>query len=182
MNVQKRNDVTIYNLSSGPQLPEWLGERARRNLSKRDEQIRRRIELIQDFAMPSSSSKVVQSLDGRYLIVGGTYPPRIRCYDVHDLTMKFERYVNGHVVDICMLGEDYGKLAILQDDRYVAFHAHYGAHESIRIPKFGRGMAYESTTCDLLLAANGPEIYRLNLEEGRFTEPWKMEPFRRHSH
>jgi ribosome biogenesis protein ENP2 len=176
MNVQKRNDVTIYNLSSGPQLPEWLGERARRNLSKRDEQIRRRIELIQDFAMPSSSSRVVQSLDGRYLIVGGTYPPRIRCYDVHDLTMKFERYVNGHVVDICMLGEDYGKLAILQDDRYVAFHAHYGAHESIRIPKFGRGMAYESTTCDLLLAANGPEVYRLNLEEGRFTEPWKMEP------
>lgn len=176
MNVQKRNDVTIYNLSSGPQLPEWLGERARRNLSKRDEQIRRRIELIQDFAMPSSSSKVVQSLDGRYLIVGGTYPPRIRCFDVHDLTMKFERYVNGHIVDICMLGEDYGKMAILQDDRYVAFHAHYGTHESIRIPKFGRGMAYESTTCELLLAANGPEVYRLNLEEGRFTEPWKMEP------
>ncbi|KAG7360955.1 NUC153 domain containing protein [Nitzschia inconspicua] len=176
MNVQRRNDVTINNLSSGPQLPEWLGERARRNLSKRDEQIRRRIELIQDFSMPSSSSKVVQSLDGRYLIVGGTYPPRIRCYDVHDLTMKFERYVNGHIVDICLLGEDYGKMAILQDDRYVAFHAHYGSHESVRIPKFGRGMAYESTTCELLLAASGPEVYRLNLEEGRFTEPWKMEP------
>ncbi|KAL3913911.1 MAG: hypothetical protein SGILL_006306 [Bacillariaceae sp.] len=176
MNVQKRNDVTIYNLSSGPQLPEWLGERARRNLSKRDEGIRRRIELIQDFAMPSSSSKVVQSVDGRYVIVGGTYPPRIRCYDVHDLTMKFERYVNGHIVDIVMLGEDYGKMAILQDDRYVSFHAHYGAHESIRIPKFGRGMAYEPTTCELLLAASGPEVYRLNLEEGRFTEPWKMEP------
>jgi ribosome biogenesis protein ENP2 len=176
MNVQKRNDVTIYNLSSGPQLPEWLGERARRNLSKRDENIRRRIELIQDFSMPSSSSKVVQSADGRYIIVGGTYPPRIRCYDVHDLTMKFERYVNSHIVDIVMLGEDYGKMAILQDDRYVAFHAHYGTHESIRIPKFGRGMAYEPTTCELLLAASGPEVYRLNLEEGRFTEPWKMEP------
>ena len=90
MNVQKRNDVTIYNLSSGPMLPEWLGDRARRNLSKRDEQIRRRIELIQDFQMPSSSSKVVQShVDGRYIVVGGTYPPRIRCYDVHDLTLKF---------------------------------------------------------------------------------------------
>ena len=99
-------------------LPEWLGDRARRNLSKRDEQIRRRIELIQDFQMPSSSSKVVQSNgDGRYIIVGGTYPPRIRCYDIHDLTMKFERYVDSHIVDIVMLGEAYGKMAILQDDR-----------------------------------------------------------------
>lgn len=174
MNVQKRNDVTIYNLSSGPTLPEWLGERARRNLAKRDEQVRRRIELIQDFQMPSSSSKVVQSADGRYIMVGGTYPPRIRCYDVHDLTMKFERYVDAHIVDMVMLGEDYGKMAILMDDRTVAFHAHYGKHESIRIPKFGRGMAYEPTTCELLLAASGDKIYRLNLEEGRFTEPWSM--------
>ena len=76
MNVQKRNDVTIYSLNSGPVLPEWLGERARRNLSKRDEQIRRRIELIQDFQMPSSSSVVKQSRDGRYIMAAGTYPPR----------------------------------------------------------------------------------------------------------
>lgn len=176
MNVQKRNDVTIYNLSSGPTLPEWLGERARRNLAKRDEQIRRRIELIQDFQMPSSSSKVVQSADGRYVMVGGTYPPRIRCYDLHDLTMKFERYVNADIVDMCMLGDDYGKLAILMEDRTVAFHAHYGSHESVRIPKFGRAMAYEQTTCELLLAATGTQVYRLNLEEGRFSEPWTMEP------
>jgi ribosome biogenesis protein ENP2 len=175
MNVQKRNDVTIYNLSSGPTLPEWLGERARRNLSKRDENIRRRIELIQDFQMPSSSSKVVQSADGRYIFVGGTYPPRIRCYDVHDLTMKFERYCNSDIVDIVMLGEDYGKLAVMTNDRSIAFHAHYGAHESVRIPKFGRGMAYESTSCELLVASSGPEVYRLNLEEGRFSEPWSME-------
>jgi ribosome biogenesis protein ENP2 len=176
MNVQKRNDVTIYCLSSGPTLPEWLGERARRNLSKRDEQIRRRIELIQDFQMPSSSSKVVQSADGRYIIAAGTYPPRIRCYDVHDLTMKFERYVNSEIIDLIMLGEDYGKMAMLLDDRTIAFHAHYGSHETIRIPKFGRGMAYEPTTCELLVAANGNNVFRLNLEEGRHSEPWTFEP------
>lgn len=175
MNAQKRNDVTIYNLSSGRTLPEWLGERARRNLAKRDEGIRRRIELIQDFQMPSSSSKVVQSSDGRYVIVAGTYPPRIRCYDVHDLTMKFERYVDSEIVDVIMLGEDYGKMGILMDDRTIGFHAHYGKHESIRIPKFGRSMAYEPTTCELLVASSGDQIYRLNLEEGRFSEPWTME-------
>eukprot|EP00429_Kryptoperidinium_foliaceum_P027044 CAMPEP_0176137888 /NCGR_PEP_ID=MMETSP0120_2-20121206/70023_1 /TAXON_ID=160619 /ORGANISM="Kryptoperidinium foliaceum, Strain CCMP 1326" /LENGTH=423 /DNA_ID=CAMNT_0017473779 /DNA_START=57 /DNA_END=1329 /DNA_ORIENTATION=+ len=175
MNVQKRNDVSIYNLSSGPTIPEWLGDRARRNLSKRDEAVRRRIELIQDFQMPSSSSKVVQSADGRYIMVAGTYHPRVRCYDVHELSMKFERYVDAEIMDICMLGEDYGKMALLMDNRTVAFHAHYGAHESIRVPKFGRGMAYESTTCELLVAASGSDVYRLNLEEGRFSEPWTAE-------
>jgi ribosome biogenesis protein ENP2 len=175
MNIQKRNDITIYNLSSGPTLPEWLGERARRNLAKRDEHIRRRIELIQDFQMPSSSSKVVQSNDGRYVIVAGTYPPRIRCYDAHDLTMKFERFTDSQIVDLVMLGEDYGKMGILMDNRTIGFHAHYGKHEAIRIPKFGRCMAYEPTTCELLVAASGNEVYRLNLEEGRFTQPWQMD-------
>ena len=178
MNVQKRNDVTIYNLSSGPTLPEWLGERARRNLSKRDENIRRRIELIQDFSMPSSSCKVVQTTtgDGRYIFVGGTYMPRIRCYDTSELTMKFERYLDADIVDIQLLSEDYGKLAIMMNNRTIGFHAHYGKHEAIRIPKFGRAMAYEPTTCDLLCAASGSQIYRLNLDEGRFAEPWTMEP------
>ena len=113
MNVQKRNDVTIYNLSSGPTLPEWLGDRAKRNLSKRDENVRRRIELIQDFQMPASSSVIRQTPDGRYVFVGGTYPPRIRCYDLTEVSMKFERYLDAEVIDIQMLGEDYGKLVFL---------------------------------------------------------------------
>jgi len=172
MNVQKRNDVSIYCLSSGPILPEWLGDRAKRNLAKRDESIRRRIELIQDFQMPASSSKLVQSADGRYIIAAGTYPPRIKCYDVHDLSMKFERYVDAHVIDLLMLGEDYGKMAIMREDRTIDFHAPYGAHQSVRIPAFGRAMAYESATCELLIAAKGKNVFRLNLEEGRFSEPW----------
>jgi len=172
MNVQKRNGVSIYCLSAGPSLPEWLGERARRNLSKNDEAIRRRIELIQDFQMPASSSKLVQSNDGRYIMAAGTYPPRIRCFDLHELTMKFERYVNSEVMDMVMLGDDYGKLAMLHEDRTISFHANYGAHESIRIPTFGRAMAYEPTTCELLVASKGNRIFRVNLEEGRFSEPW----------
>ena len=126
--------------------------------------------------MPASSSKLVQSPDGRYIMVAGTYPPRIRCYDIHQLTMKFERYVNAGIVDMVMLGEDFGKIALLQEDRTIAFHAHYGAHESIRIPTFGRAMAYEPMNCELLVAAKGNQIYRVNLDEGRFSEPWTYEP------
>jgi ribosome biogenesis protein ENP2 len=172
MNVQKRNGVSIYCLSTGAAIPEWLGDRARRNLSKTNESVRRRVELIQDFAMPASSSKLVASADGRYIVAAGTYPPRIRCYDVHELAMKFERYVNAEIVDIVLLGDDYGKLALLLADRTVAFHAHYGAHESIRIPTFGRAMTYEPSTCELLVAAQGTHVYRINLEEGRCSAPW----------
>lgn len=121
--------------------------------------------------MPASSSKLVQSNDGRYILAGGEYPPRVRCYDLHELTMKFERYVNANVIDLCMLSDDYGKFAMLQEDRTVAFHAPYGAHESVRIPTFGRSMAYEPSTCELIVTAKGNNLYRINLEEGRFSEP-----------
>ena len=174
MNVQKRNGVSIYCLSAGAAIPEWLGDRARRNLSKTNESVRRRVELIQDFTMPASSSKLVQSNDGRYIIATGTYPPRIRCFDVHELAMKFERYVNAEIIDTVLLGDDYGKQALLLADRTISFHAHYGAHESIRIPTFGRAMTYEPSTCELLIAAKGNYIYRINLDEGRFSDPWEF--------
>ncbi len=184
MEVQQRNSTKIYALSNGPTLPEWISERARRNLSKRDSNIRRRIELLQDFSMPASSSKLIQSKDGRFILAAGTYSPRIRCYELDQLSMKFERYVDADVMDMLFLGEDYGKIAILLNDRSILFHAPYGQHHTIRIPTFGRMMAYEPTTCELLVACTGKagrnsisktvgggEVYRINLEEGRFSAP-----------
>jgi ribosome biogenesis protein ENP2 len=78
------------------------------------------------------------------------------------------------VTDMVMLGDDYGKMALLLEDRTISFHAPYGAHESIRIPTFGK-KDIEPTTCERLLAAKGHQLYRLNLEEGRFSEPWTIE-------
>ena len=133
--------------------------------------------------MPASSSRVRQSPDGQYLIVGGTYAPRIRCYELQEMSMKFERYLDSEVVDLLVLGDDYGKLAILGNDRSVSFHAPYGFHSSIRLPTFGRAMAYEKSTCDLLVVSSGKrggvddvagrsmgQVYRFNLDEGRFSE------------
>jgi ribosome biogenesis protein ENP2 len=184
MDVQESNSTRVYALSNGPSLPDWIGERARRNLAKRDSNIRRRIELLQDFSMPAASSKLVQSKDGRFIIAAGTYKPRIRCFELDQLGMKFERYTDADIEDIIMLGDDYGKLAILQSDRTVLFHAPYGQHYSLRIPTFGRQMAYEPSTCELLVSCSGKagrnsiskslgggEVYRINLEEGRFSAP-----------
>lgn len=184
MEVQQRNSTRIYSLSNGPSLPEWISERAKRNLAKRDSNIQRRIELLQDFAMPSSSSKLIQSRDGRFILASGTYSPRIKCFELDQLSMKFERYIDADVVDMHFLGEDYGKIALLLDNRSILFHAPYGQHHTIRIPTFGRMMAYEPTTCELLVACSGKagrnsisrsvgggEVYRVNLEEGRFSAP-----------
>ena len=183
MEIQERTSGRIYSLSSTATLPEWLSDRSKRNLNKTDASYRHRITLLQDLEMPASSSKVRQSPDGQYLIVGGTYAPRIRCYELQEMSMKFERYLDSEVVDLLVLGEDYGKLAILGNDRSVSFHAPYGFHSSIRLPTFGRAMAYEKSTCDLLVVSSGKrggiddgrsigQVYRFNLDEGRFSQTW----------
>ena len=183
MEIQERTSGKIYSLSSTAALPEWLSDRSKRNLNKIDASYRHRITLLQDLEMPASSSKVRQSSDGQYLLVSGTYAPRIRCYELQEMSMKFERYLDSEVVDLLILSEDYGKLAILGNDRSVSFHAPYGYHSSIRLPTFGRAMAYEKSTCDLLVVSSGKrgglddvsgrssgQVYRFNLDEGRFSQ------------
>ena len=71
--------------------------------------LRQRIELIQDFTMPVAGTGVKVSHDGQYIFVVGVYKPRVRCYDVHHLSMKFERCIDAEVVDFNLLSEDYTK-------------------------------------------------------------------------
>ncbi len=79
------------------------------------------------------------------------------------------------------------KLALLQRGRWLEFHHQSGRHYRLRIPKEGRDLAYQPSTCDLLLACSGPEVtpaavlpsvvlcphqvYRLNLQSGMFSLP-----------
>ncbi|RUS12563.1 hypothetical protein BC937DRAFT_87516, partial [Endogone sp. FLAS-F59071] len=37
--------------------------------------------------------------------------------------------------------------------------------------RFGRDLSYHFPTCDLLVVGAGPEVYRLNLDQGRFLNP-----------
>ncbi|MBZ3885279.1 Nucleolar protein 10, partial [Sciurus carolinensis] len=53
--------------------------------------VRRRIELIQDFEMPTVCTTIKVSKDGQYILATGTYKPRVRCYDTYQLSLKFER-------------------------------------------------------------------------------------------
>eukprot|EP00003_Mantamonas_plastica_P029512 TRINITY_DN699_c0_g1_i3.p1 TRINITY_DN699_c0_g1~~TRINITY_DN699_c0_g1_i3.p1 ORF type:complete len:423 (-),score=144.80 TRINITY_DN699_c0_g1_i3:85-1353(-) len=49
----------------------------------------------------------------------------------------------------------------------------YGRHHLLRVPRFCRDMAYYAGTCDLFVVGDASEIYRLNLDQGRFLEPFE---------
>ena len=128
MQSNSGNDVKQYNLTAGKSLPEWLDERKRRTLLKRDVELRRRLELLQEFDMPSVSSNIRISNDGDYILATGTYKPRVKCFDVNQLGLKFERCFDSEPVAFSILSEDYSKVAFLQCDRYVELHAQFGRY------------------------------------------------------
>lgn len=171
MQVSNPNNVKIYNLSAGKSLPEWLSDRQKRSLQKQDIDVRRRIELLQDFDMPTASQCVGVSPDGQYICATGTYKPRLKCFDTAQMSLKFERGLDSDVVNFQFLGEDYGKIVFLQCDRYIELHSQFGRYYRLRIPKYGRDMAYHFPSCDLYVGGIGSEVYRINLEQGRFLSP-----------
>ncbi len=151
-------------------MPQWLSETKKRAMAK-DEDYRRRLELIQDFEMAVASQNIKMTKDGEHIIVTGTYPPIVRCYTVSDLALKFQRGLTCEVVAFETLSDDFGKLVFLQTDRTLNFHAPYGTHYSVRVPKFGRDLAYDWEHCDLYVGAVGDDVYCMNLESGQFKEP-----------
>ncbi|KAI6656847.1 Nucleolar protein 10 [Oopsacas minuta] len=171
MEVSTANSIKVYNLSSGKSVPEWLNERKRRQLLKKNPDMQRRIQLLQDFDMPVSSSQVNVSPDGNFIIATGVYKPCVKCYDVNELSLKFERGLDSEVLKFCILSEDYSKLAFLQTDRYVELHVKSGTYFRVRVPRFGRDIAYHPPSCELHVVGASPEVYRLNLELGRFMSP-----------
>lgn len=130
--------------------------------------------------MPGLSSTVKITQDGQYILATGIYKPRIKCYDVNNLAMKFERCFDAEAITFEILSNDYSKVyymiiffilflfiklkffilsdclkfVILQCDRYVEFHSQEGRYYRLRIPKFGRDMKYHYPTCDLFIGGN----------------------------
>eukprot|EP00606_Chrysophyceae_sp_TOSAG23-5_P001568 GSChrysophyteH2.ASY1.ANO1.549.1 assembled CDS len=173
MKVANFNGCKVYNLTSEKSGPSFMTDAKKRELSK-DDDYRRRVELIQDFDMATASQCIKMTPDHEHIIVTGGYPPMMRCYTVSDMSMKFQRGLTSDVIAFECLSNDYGKMAFLQSDRTVAFHAPYGIHHSVRVPKFGRDLVYGWENCDLYVASSGKEVYRINLEAGQFKEPLNL--------
>ena len=172
LRVSAPNGVKVYQVTSGKDVPKWLSEKNKRKLRK-DAEYGRRVELVQDLEFTCASSRVKLSPDGNFLCVTGIHPPQVKVYDLSQLSMKFERHLDSEVVDFEVLGEDYSKLAFMCADRSINFHAKFGKYYSTRTPRQGRDMTYVRHTGDLLVVGSSSDVYRLNLEQGRFLNPMR---------
>lgn len=162
------NGVKMYSLVSQQRsVAAWHTPKKQRALRKNID-YQQRVELIQDLWFETATTKIKETPDGEFLIVSGIYPPQVKVYELRQLSLKFERHLVSEIIDFQVLADDYSKLAFLCSDRSVSLHAKYGKHYSLRIPRMGRDMAYDCWSCDLLCAASCPELYRINLEQGRF--------------
>ncbi|GJJ70722.1 ribosome biogenesis protein ENP2 [Entomortierella parvispora] len=170
LQVQNANNVKIYTVSGSKgsrSIPDWLARRNKKTL-KNDLDWRHRIELIQDFEFPEASLKIRTTRDGKYVMATGVYKPQMRVYEYSEMSMKFDRHTDVENVDFQILSDDWTKTVHLQADRSIEFHAQGGIHFKTRIPKFGRSLTYHYPSCDLLVTGSSNEIYRVNLEQGRF--------------
>lgn len=170
-------DVSVYQVAGSNvsrSLPDWIARKRKKEL-KNDADYMNRVELIQDFEFSEASNKIKVSPDGQFAMATGTYKPQIHVYDFLNLSLKFDRHTDSENVDFQILSGDWTKSVHLQNDRTIEFHTKGGIHYKTRIPKFGRSLAFNHTNCDLLVGASGNELYRLNLEQGRFLNPYVLD-------
>uniref|UniRef100_A0A0D9WLA9 Uncharacterized protein n=1 Tax=Leersia perrieri TaxID=77586 RepID=A0A0D9WLA9_9ORYZ len=161
------NGVKLYSLTGNRYVAPWVLAKKKRALRK-DAEYQRRLDLIHDLRFETATTNIKVTPDEQYVIASGIYPPQVKVYELKELSMKFERHMISEIVNFQVLGDDYSKLAFLCADRSVCLHAKYGSHYKLRIPRMGRDMAYDCWSCDLLCAASSPDLYRINLEQGRF--------------
>jgi ribosome biogenesis protein ENP2 len=126
---------------------------------------------VQDLEFPTASQCIQMTPDNRFMVATGTYQPQVRIYENAQLSMKCSRHLTSEVIAFQVLSDDYRKLAFLQTDRIVELHASYGSHFKTRVPREGRDMLYDRESCDLVIGGSSNEVWRLNLEQGRFMEP-----------
>ncbi|XP_075512811.1 uncharacterized protein LOC142548404 [Primulina tabacum] len=162
------NGVKMYSVAANNRsVATWLPPKKLRALRKNPDYLQR-VDLIQDLKFETATSRIKVTPDGEYLIASGIYPPQVKVYELRELSLKFERHLVSEIIDFEVLDDDYSKLAFLCADRSVCLHAKYGSHYNLRIPRMGRDMTYDCWSCDLICAASSPDLYRINLEQGRF--------------
>lgn len=169
MRVSTVNDVKIYTLGVDEKLntPEWRAQLPKKKL-RDDPEWDQRIELIQDFEFPEASTRLKLTEDNGYIVATGVYKPQIRVFDLAQKSMKFERHTDSETIQFEILSQDWSKIALLQNDRSVEFHAKYGMHHRMRVPRAGRDMTYDCATCELFVGGSSEQVWRIDLESGCF--------------
>jgi len=165
-------NVRIYNLTAGLSAIEFEEQAAMKHRSLRyDREYRDRNDFIQCFDFDVHSDRVKFTPDLEHILALGVYPPDIKVFTCDQMGMKFMRRIDEQAIDVLTIGDDWKKLAILREDRYIEFHTQNGILLKTRIPEPGRCIAYNRFCCDLLACGLTSNVWRLNLEQGRFMAP-----------
>lgn len=130
------------------------------------------IKILKNFDYPVSCLDMCLSESGKYLGSIGTYKPSVKIHDLTNISQKSNRHLEAEPMKIVSLSKNLEKLAILRVDRYVEFHVKYGLHERIRMPKLCYDLKYNKFNCQLLACGKSNELYRFDLTEGRFCDPY----------
>ncbi|KAI9681832.1 MAG: hypothetical protein M1829_000577 [Trizodia sp. TS-e1964] len=171
---------TVSGSSTARPLPEWLARRRKRSL-KKDPEFANRVELLQDFEFQEASSCVRVSEDGQWVMSTGTYKPQIHTHYLPHLSLSFARHTTSLNQTFLLLSSDYSKSLHLQTDRSLEFHTPGGCHYKTRISRYGRDLKYDKRSAEALIPAVGTnrdghgEVYRLNLEIGRFMKGYEID-------
>lgn len=142
-------------------------QRARRKVDLKNSDT----DLIQDFKFPTVSHRIKVSRDGQFIFASGTYPPQLHVYDTEQLSLKFKRHVDNDIVDFQILDDDWRKFVIVTADRYVDFHSQFGSHYKTRVPSCARDIMVHRGSADLFVCGQGPQVWRFNMDQGRFLAP-----------
>lgn len=88
----------VYNISSSKTLPQWLSDSKKKSF-KKNEEYRRRLELIQDFRFPAACQRLKITPDQQYIFATGYHPPVVKVFDLSNLSLKFARNLDAEIVD-----------------------------------------------------------------------------------
>lgn len=111
----------------------------------------------------------------------GTYKPQIHTHYLPHLSLSFSRHTISLNTTFLFLSTDYTKSLHLQADRSIEFHTPQGCHYTTRIPRYGRDLKYDRRSAEALIPAVGVnengtgEVYRLNLEVGRYMRAYEVD-------
>ncbi|KZF21029.1 WD domain-containing protein [Xylona heveae TC161] len=183
MKLTNHSGVPVYTIagsSTARPLPEWLQRKRKRSL-KTDPEFANRVELLQDFEFEEASSCIRVSEDGEWVMSTGTYKPQIHTHYLPHLSLSFTRHTNTLNQTFLLLSSDYSKSLHLQTDRFLEFHTPGGCHYATRIPRYGRDLIYDKRSAEALVPSVGVnadgngEVFRLNLEQGRFMKGYELD-------
>ena len=183
MKLSNSGTVPVYTVagsSTARALPEWLARQKKRAL-KNDNEYQNRVEVLQDFEFEEASVCVRVSDDGEWVMSTGTYKPQIHVHDLSQLSLSYARHTDSLYHSFVLLGRDCAKSLHLQTDRRLELYTLGGLHHAVRIPRYGRAVVYDRHAAEALVPAVGldadgkGEVFRLNLEMGRYMRSYQVE-------